>query len=194
MRHPAPLATEIHLTLPAWVAELPDLQPPRTTDAEKMALAIALARRNVTSGTGGPFGAAVFRADDNRPVAVGVNCVVPQHNSMLHAEMLALMLAQQAAGTHTLQAPGLAPHELFTSCAPCAMCLGGILWSGVRRLVIAADRSDALAIGFDEGPVFAESYRYLEERGIEIVRGLLADEAREVLNLYHERGGPIYNG
>jgi hypothetical protein len=39
-----------------------------------------------------------------------------------------------------------------------------------------------------------ESYRYLEDRGGEIVRGVLAEEARAVLRLYEGRLGRTYNG
>jgi tRNA(Arg) A34 adenosine deaminase TadA len=66
------------------------------------------------------------------------------------------------------------------------MCLGAVLWSGLTRLVCGAGRQDARALGFEEGPVFPESYRYLRERGAEIVRGLPAGEARAVLRLYQE--------
>ncbi len=44
-----------------------------------------------------------------------------------------------------------------------------------------------------EGPVFAESWRYLEARGIAIELGVLADEARAVFALYKGRGGLVYN-
>jgi tRNA(Arg) A34 adenosine deaminase TadA len=74
------------------------------------------------------------------------------------------------------------------------MCLAAVLWGGVRRVVSGAAGDDARQLDFDEGPVFTETYRYLEDRGIEIVRGVLADEARAVLTLYRDRGGPIYNG
>jgi hypothetical protein len=47
-------------------------------------------------------------------------------------------------------------------------------------------------VSFDEGPVFLESYRYLASRGIEIVHGVLREEAREVLERY-ARSGTIYN-
>ena len=73
------------------------------------------------------------------------------------------------------------------------MCLGALHWSGVRRVVWAAGRADAARIGFDEGPVFAESHAYLEARGVELVGGVGAAEAREVLEGYARRGGPIYN-
>jgi tRNA(Arg) A34 adenosine deaminase TadA len=104
------------------------------------------------------------------------------------------MLAQTRLGSYTLRAPGFPPHELITSCAPCAMCLAASLWSGVRRIVCGAGRADAMALGFEEGPVFPESYRYLEAHGIEIVDGVLADEARAVFHLYRERNGLVYNG
>jgi len=73
------------------------------------------------------------------------------------------------------------------------MCLGATLWSGVTRVVFSATREDATGSGFDEGPVFADSYRYLEHRGITIERGRLRKEGAAVLELYVERGGPIYN-
>ena len=74
------------------------------------------------------------------------------------------------------------------------MCLGATLWSGVRRVVYAATREDATILNFEEGPVFPESYKYLEDRGIEIVRQVLRDEAKSVLELYRSKSGKIYNG
>lgn len=159
-----------------------------------MRLAIDVSRQNVEQGTGGPFGAAVFEMDTGRLVSVGMNLVVASHNSTLHAEMVALMMAEHRLASHTLRDPKFPDHEIVTSCDPCAMCLGAVLWSGVRRVVCGADREDARLLGFDEGPVFAESYGYLEERGIEVVRGVLREPARTVLQQYSGGGGVIYNG
>jgi tRNA(Arg) A34 adenosine deaminase TadA len=72
------------------------------------------------------------------------------------------------------------------------MCLGAVHWSGVRRLVTGATRADASALGFDEGPVFPESYAYLERRGLQVKRGVLREEAAAVLARYLERGGLVY--
>lgn len=159
-----------------------------------MSLAIAVSRENVERGTGGPFGAAIFDQDTGRAVSVGMNSVVRHNNCALHAEIVAFMLAQQRIGSFTLNKPGVASHELFTSCEPCAMCLGATLWSGVRRVVYGAAREDASRLSFEEGPVFPESYRYLEDRGITIERNVLRNEAREVLELYRTKGGKVYNG
>lgn len=171
-----------------------DWTAPLGSDAERMRLAITLSRENVARGTGGPFGAIIVERDSGRLVSVGVNSVVRLHNCTLHGEMVAIMMAQARRRSYTLAAPGLPAHELFTSCEPCAMCLGATLWSGVERLVCGATREDATQLSFDEGPVFEQSYHYLQERGIKVVRGVLRAEAREVLVHYGESGGPIYNG
>jgi tRNA(Arg) A34 adenosine deaminase TadA len=163
------------------------------TDEERMSLAVTLARENILRGTGGPFGAAVFELETGVLVSVGVNSVVRLNNCTLHAEIVALTLAQQARQSYTLRAPGLPPHEVVTSCQPCAMCLGATLWSGVSRIVYAARREDAERLGFDEGPEFPGSRSYLESRGITLAGEVLRDEGRRVLELYRQRQGKIYN-
>jgi tRNA(Arg) A34 adenosine deaminase TadA len=155
-----------------------------------MGLAIELSARNVAAGTGGPFGAIVVDTGDGRLLGVGVNRVVPLGNSLLHAEAVAVMGAERRIGSFTLADRS---RELYASCAPCAMCLGAIHWSGVKRLVCGATREDAESLGFDEGPVFDESYSYLERHGVEVVHGIRREEAADVMQTYLDRGGPIYN-
>ena len=184
----------VQLALPDWIDAVVDWEREYRTDEERMRLAIALSRENVARDTGGPFGAAIFEHDSGRLVAVGVNSVVRLNNCTLHAEMVAFMTAQRRLGSFTLNAPHLPAHDLVTSCEPCAMCLGATLWSGVRRVVFGAGREDASRLQFDEGPVFPESYRYLEERGITVVRNVLRGEAAAVLERYRAKEGPIYNG
>lgn len=184
---------EIRIALPDWAADAVDWERPYVTDEEKVRLTVRLSRENVERETGGPFGAAVLEMATGRLVAVGMNCVVRLSNAVLHGEIVAVMLAQQRLGTFSLAAPGLPAHELVTSCDPCAMCLGAILWSGVKRVVCGASREDATALRFDEGPVFPASYAYLRERGIAFAQGVCRDEARAVLELYRRRSGVIYN-
>lgn len=179
--------------MPRWVDDSVDWNRAYATDEDRAGVAIALASRNVSEGTGGPFGAVVFASDSGRVVSAGVNLVVPLNNSSLHAEVVAFMLAQARLGRYSL-AGGIGDrHELVTSCEPCAMCLGATLWSGVHRVVCCATGDDARELAFDEGPVFPESWSYLADRGIEIVRGLRRNEARAVMEAYREHDGVIYN-
>ena len=184
-----PFPFQIVIELPAWLRGFEFERAYRTTE-EKMRLAVALARRNVEEGTGGPFGAAVFERGTGALVAPGVNLVVPSHAATAHAEIVALTLAGQTAGTHDLSELDC---ELVTSVEPCAMCLGAVPWSGVGRLVCGAREEDARAIGFDEGSKPADWPAALEARRIEVVRDVLRDEAAAVLRDYRAAGGPIYN-
>ena len=188
-----PGSTRLVIDVPAWIGEAAAPGQSFDDDQAKMALVIRLAEENLARGAGGPFGAAVFEIGSGRVVAAGVNRVVQGSNCVLHAEIVALMFAQQRVGSFTLRSPGRPAHELVTSCEPCAMCLGATLWSGVRRLVIGAEREDAMAVGFEEGPVFAESYAYIVERGVETVRGVRRAEAARLLRAYRDAGGLVYN-
>lgn len=181
------------ITLPDWLNERLAKPVQIQSDEARMRFVIELTRENITRRTGGPFAAAVFRSDDGMLVAAGVNSVTRLSNAILHAEVVALMFAQARVGSYTLRAADAA-YDLVTSCEPCAMCLGATLWSGVQRLVCGATRDDAERVGFDEGPVFPESYAYLERRGITVVRQVLRAEAADVLDWYLRSGGVVYNG
>ena len=191
---PVTILPAVQIDLPAWVSEVVQWDRRLSSDKDKMRLAIALSRENVERGTGGPFGAAVFELGSGKLVGVGMNSVVRLNNCTLHGEMVAFMIAQQRLGSFTLSSATMPAHELVTSCEPCAMCLGAILWSGVKRVVCGAAREDASRLNFEEGPVFPESYRYLTDRGIEVLHEVCRDEAREVLELYRRKSGRIYNG
>ena len=182
----------IQIALPTWTAEIAQYGQRFATSEDRMRLCIELARHNIDHG-GGPFGAAVFELESGMLVGIGMNLVVPLNNSVLHAEMVAFMDAETRVGSFTLAAEGLPAHEVVTTCEPCAMCLGASLWAGVKRITYGATRADASELSFDEGPVFPQSYEYLEQRGIEILPEVLRSEARDIFKLYRDRQGTIYN-
>jgi tRNA(Arg) A34 adenosine deaminase TadA len=184
----------VQVDYPSWVDRVVDWERCYASDVERMRLAIEVSRQNVLQGTGGPFGAAIFESVSGRLLSVGMNSVVRLNNCTLHGEMVAFMTAQARLASFTLRMPGQPDYDLVTSCEPCAMCLGASLWSGVRRIVCGAHRDDARRLNFEEGPVFPESHAYLEARGIEMVHGVLRDEANAVLELYRAQKGIIYNG
>ncbi|WP_456447912.1 nucleoside deaminase [Thiolapillus sp.] len=183
----------ICFSLPKWVAAYVDSCKAAGTDEARMSLVVEAARRNVLEGSGGPFAAAVFESASGRLVALGVNRVVPEGLSMLHAEIAAYSMAQRRLGTYDLGGPGLPSHELVTSTEPCVMCLGATCWSGVTRVVTATTDADARAMGFDEGPKPLDWAGELERRGIAVKTGILRDEALAVLKTYRNMGGEIYN-
>ncbi len=185
------MLTGFTVTLPQWFKR--QAVKPRTipTIEERMEFVISLARANIGHRTGGPFGAAVFDAAGNL-VSAGVNLVETANCSILHAEIVAIALAQKALGRYDLSEDRRFVYELVTATEPCAMCFGAVPWSGIKRLVCGARDADARAIGFDEGPKLVRWQAALAERGITVVRDVLRKEAAAVLNDYKAAGGIIY--
>lgn len=157
-----------------------------------MEFVIHLARCNIARG-GGPFGAAVFEQHTGRLVAAGVNRVIASRCSSAHAEIIALSLAQQRVGGYDLGASSQPAHELVSSVEPCVMCLGAVLWSGVRHLVCGARDGDARSVGFDEGPKPSDWVGELRQRGIQVSLDVMRDRAVAVLRDYAAGGGLVYN-
>jgi tRNA(Arg) A34 adenosine deaminase TadA len=185
------LGLSVQLSLPAWIAEFTGIDTRYSEDADKIALAIELSRRNVLTDSGGPFGAALFDAE-GRLAGLGVNRVVPENCSAAHAEMMAFMSAQQALGRFRLDEDG-GRYTLATSAQPCCQCYGATFWSGICELLIGARGEDVETLTeFDEGPLPADWVGELERRGISVRRDILREEACSVLRLYSERGGRMY--
>jgi len=180
------------LELPGWLDEFVSAwAEPLDTSEQRMRLAVALASENVKHHTGGPFGAIVVEEDTGRLLGVGVNLVTTLELSLAHAEMVAVSLAQSAAGNWNLGAQSSV--QLVTSCEPCAMCFGAVPWSGVKSIIWGAGRHDAEAAGFDEGDKPADWAESLERRGIRTQGGVLHREAAAVLARYAGRDGAIYH-
>ena len=136
----------------------------------------------------GPFYAAVVDGQ-GAVVAESANSVVPSQCSHNHAEMNAIALAEKALGTWKLAGRGL---TLYTTAEPCMMCVGGILWSGIGRVVYSvATESVERITGFDEG--FKPNWRdEFAKRGIEVVGPVAPEVGEAVLTEYMNRQGVVY--
>ncbi len=134
--------------------------------------AIALSRRRMEAGFGGPFGAVVVRAGE--VIAEGFNQVTSTNDPTAHAEVSAIRAACTA-----LKSFSLAGCTLYTSCEPCPMCLGAIYWARLERVVYANTRADAAAIGFDDDHIYREFAKPIATRAIPFTH-LPSDEGRAV--------------
>jgi tRNA(Arg) A34 adenosine deaminase TadA len=181
------------IQLPEWVNSCIPESKSYATVEERMELVIELSARNIKHN-GGPFGAAVFERETGKLIAPGINLVMQTNCSVVHAEIVAIILAQQKLATFDLGAEGLPAYELFTSTEPCAMCLGAIPWSGISSLICGARDEDARKIGFDEGEKPEKWIKSLAVRGIRVTRDVLRDKAKTILQQYVDEGGIIYNG
>lgn len=145
-----------------------------TSKRKFMAEAIRLAGTNVTNGNGGPFGAVVVR--DNEIIGSGFNRVTEVNDPTAHAEVVAIRNACSKLGTFDLSG-----CEIYSSCEPCPMCLGAILWARIDKLYYAADRHDAKAAGFDDEHFYSEMSLPSEKRSLPSEK-FMQQEAVEVFN------------
>lgn len=136
----------------------------------------------------GPFMAAIYDREGNRLVEA-MNSVVTTNCSHDHAEMNAIRLAEERFGTWDL-----APRDLvlYTTSEPCMMCAGGILWSGIRKVVYGVPSARVEAItGFDEG--FKPDWKIeFSRRGIEVVGPLAVGEGEAVHREYMRQRKTVY--
>jgi guanine deaminase len=110
---------------------------------------IELAIENVKSGKGGPFAAIITKED--KMIAKGTNTVTSSHDPTAHAEISAIRNCCNVLNDFQLEG-----CTLYSSCEPCPMCLGAIYWSRLKRLIFAADKSQAERAGFDDAFIYKE--------------------------------------
>lgn len=98
-------------------------------DERLLAAAIELAREARAKGNH-PFGALL--AIDGAVALTAQNTVFTDQDPTAHAETNLV-----AAAIRQLSPAQIRKAVLYTSCEPCAMCVGKMYWAGVRSLVYA---------------------------------------------------------
>lgn len=188
-------APTILISLPQWYAEERRKVADNIVSVhDQMSVVLHFARLNMRHATGGPFAAAVVQCASGRVVSIGVNRVQACNNSCAHGEVVAIALAQAHLDCYDLGAAHLPHHALVVNWRPCVMCMGAVLWSGVRTLVIAGEGEELETItGFDEGPVHPQWRAQLERRGISVVDNVLRAEAVQLFRDFAQSGNFVYN-
>jgi len=92
---------------------------------------------------GGPFGAVIVK--DAKVIAKAHNRVLVSNDPTAHAEVNAIREASQV-----LQSFDLSGCVLYTTCKPCPMCLGAVMWARIAKVYYGTTEKDAAAIGFDD--------------------------------------------
>ncbi|MBR2273919.1 MAG: nucleoside deaminase [Alphaproteobacteria bacterium] len=156
--------------------------------AEKIILGLQKDLKNYIENGSGPFLAAVY--DDNgNLIAKTANSVINETCSNNHAEMNVIKATEKALGAYDLSGYNL---SLYVTAEPCMMCLGGIMWSGIKEVYYSVPSKKVEEItGFDEG-FKPDWFNEFKNRGI-VVYGLIAEEEGErVLKDYVNSGYTVY--
>jgi len=149
------------------------------TDSDFLKTSIELSRQHMEAGHGGPFGAVIVH--ENRIIAEGWNQVTSINDPTAHAEVMAIRSAASRLSRFSLEG-----CTLYTSCEPCPMCLAAAYWARLDRLVYAASREDAAAIGFDDALIYHELALPISERRLPMQQ-MLRNEATQVFAAWHAK-------
>ena len=148
-----------------------------------MKRAIELSKQAVEHGNE-PFGAVLVK--DGRIVFTNENQIYSRHDPTFHGE--AGLLREFCAQTGITD---LHEYTMYSSCEPCFMCSGAMVWVKLGRLVYGASNNDLEELLGNEGcncskMVFDNSFWQPE-----VTAGVLKEESLAILEEYfaqHEKG------
>lgn len=144
-----------------------------------MKKAIALSRKNMESGDGGPFGAVVVKG--GKIIGEGWNKVTSTNDPTAHAEVVAIRNACKKLDNFDLSG-----CEIYSSCEPCPMCLAAIYWARIGKVYFANTKKDAAAIEFDDAFIYQEIPKHHTKRKIPMQQ-VLRQEALEIFKIWKEK-------
>ena len=182
------ISISLYNSVNAEVISNEEINPEKVQTAAKIIKSLQKDMHKYTQKGSGPFVAAVYDSNGKQLVCVA-NSVVNKNCSNNHAEMNAIKAVQKKLKTYDL-----APYNLslYVTAEPCIMCLGGIMWSGIKNVYYGVPSKKVEEItGFDEGfkPNWFEEFK---KRGI-IVYGNIESEIGEAeLTKYVNDGKEIY--
>lgn len=154
-----------------------------TQDEKFMVEAIRLSKLAVEYGNE-PFGAVLVK--DNEIVFTNENQIYTKHDPTFHAE--AGLLRRFCAETGITD---LSEYTMYSSCEPCFMCCGAMVWTKLGRLVYAASDIDLCNILGVKGAECCNIVFSNSGNKIKVTSGVLRDESLVVLKDYfvnHNKG------
>ncbi len=148
------------------------------TDKKYMDLAIELSSKAYY-----PYGAVIVK--DNKIIGRSDADVPVSKTGFSHAELRAIEDAMEHLGGH-LCAEGGRGVTIYSSCEPCAMCMGAILYTGIDRLVYGATLEDSTECVNEILAKSNDIANACSNRKIEIIPEFQREEAVKVLKRWRE--------
>lgn len=151
----------------------------QSNDEKFMRMAIEAAERALENGNE-PFGAVLVK--NGEVVATAENQIYTKSDPTSHAE---LGLIRDFCSSQKIS--DLSEYTLYTSCEPCCMCSGAMVWSNLGRMVYSLGHDELAEIaGFNimlgSNEVFEKSPNQPEVR-----KAVLKEEARELYERYFRK-------
>ena len=139
-----------------------------------MEVAANLARENLKTNNGGPFGACIVK--DGKIIGKGANMVLGTNDPTAHAEVVAIRDACKNINSYDLTG-----CELYTTSYPCPMCLSAIIWANIKMVYYGNAMEEADDIGFRDEYI----YNYIKGINKDTIK-LETMDREETIKLFNE--------
>ncbi|MBR3049159.1 MAG: nucleoside deaminase [Bacilli bacterium] len=139
-----------------------------------MEIANDLAKENLKTNDGGPFGACIVK--DDKIIGKGNNKVLKNNDPTAHAEINAIRDACKNINSYDLSGA-----IIYTSCYPCPMCLSAIIWANIDKVYYANTKEDADRIGFRDEFI----YDYIKGNNNDVLK-LECIDREETIKVFDE--------
>ena len=143
-----------------------------------METANSLAKDNLITKVGGPFGACVVK--DGEIIGRGSNHVLANNDPTAHAEIMAIREAAKTLKTHDLS-----NCEIYTSCYPCPMCLSASIWANIKVIYYGNTKDDADMIGFRDDFIY-DYIKSIDKSDLLNIKQIDRDETIKVFEEYEK--------
>ena len=158
------------------------------------------AKKSVEEG-GGPFGAVLLQVSDETGTVIRYwrdhNRVTEYNDPTAHAEVMVIRAACRELETNDLAniAGDTEPShcELYSSCEPCPMCYGSIVWARIPVLIFSATRADASdpEVGFSDELIHSELKKDYQVRTVKVFQATCGGST-EAFELWKRSGNKRY--
>ncbi len=145
-------------------------------DKEFMAESIRLSKEAVRHGNE-PFGALLVK--NGEIAAENENQIYTGHDFTRHAELGLLQKFTAETGI-----TDLSEYTLYSSCEPCFMCSGAMVWAKLGRLVYGASDADLCAVLHETGGECSKTVFDRSHHKPSVTAGVLREESLAVLREY----------
>ena len=148
-------------------------------DSIFMKQALDLAKAAARNGNE-PFGALLVK--ENQVIFTGENQIHTKNDPTYHAE---LGLIRDFCTKE--KRSDLSEYTLYTSCEPCCMCAGAMVWSFLGRMVYSLSHEELANIAGFNIMIGSEEIFLKSPNRPQVVSGVRKDEAVEIYQNYFQR-------
>lgn len=148
-------------------------------------------RETSKTQVGGPFGAFVYKTISKNEndeyieiIATGTNRVTDSHDPTAHAEIVAIRNACKVLNTYDLS-----DYSIYATGFPCPMCMGAIIWAGIKNAVYSQTLEAAEDIGFKDREMYEGVFSsYVDNNNFISVARIPNAELDDIYNSYKKEG------